>query len=664
MPDKKKEKRQISIGKQTEQEWDEHKKKTLTPSQQVSYSFYLDRIEKAREQKESVHRLFDDMTYSDDYISNENAKNTYLRQKLNDSEVRIATGVTEKKIEVVVNEILSLNLQPEIRAFDKNDNLLQELGDSMTDIVTRTNEIEKDADVWEQAVIEVLTQRAVFMTEKVETITSRNGTQTHKIIKKEMRDGRNVFLGDITVPAHKFQEQPYVVYYDSMHWRRAQQIWGNHPKWQEVLKGISDEFNLRTGAWAYRMGILEDLQVEIVQYISTPDNERQFIVNGVMMFEPGTSETNIPWKHPGYNTSMTILKSLSSKFAYGKPLTASAKTLQGLSDEGIRLTVRKWQQALEPPTAFNGEKVPPRDIWDPGSMVSGIGKKNFEKLIDHDGVTQGEFNMLDYIDRKTEEFIGGGGDLGQGLNSGDRTTATESLLQQKNAVKQLGLAVLAVSRLKRDMTELRVYSTLEEHLKPKGRKMDPLSKIITDTYSGFTIENTQLENGQKGTKRIEFMDRDLTGEEKQEVFDEETRLEKAGINFRLKTVNAKTLRNLFINWFVVIHPQEKEGSTLDKIVFQDQLVQGQAISQITQTPLNPKVLQEDFERKWKAKDWFQASAPNQLNQEQDPAQEKVKAEAEKLLGGLGENSSIAEGQQGANALAKSAPPANTAVGQI
>ena len=644
----------LSIGQQTEEEWAAHKSKIMDTETLKSYNFYIERFEKAKQQREQKHRYFDDMGFVDDYYTNENAKNTYLRAKLNDSEVRVNTGVTEKKIETVINELLSLNLQHEVRAFDKDDNILVELGEDITDLVTRTNKIEEDDDTFQECIIELMTQRAVFIKEVIDERTIRNKKQKTRILKKELLSGLKVFLGDITIPAYRFNEQPYIVEYDRMHWRTAQQIYGHLPKWKEVLSGLSEDFSSNTGAYAYRFATLQQDEVEILIYTSEADNERQLFINGVMMYKPGTDETNIPWEHEGYNITMTVLKSLSPDFAYGKPLTASAKTLQGLSNESLRLMIRKWQQALEPPMGTN--KPFSRDVWDPGAVTQGLTEKDFSRLITHDGVTQSEFAMMDFIEKKTQEFIGSS-DVQQGQSGKERTTATETLLLQRNATKQLGLAVLAVSKMKRETTKLRVYSLLEEYMKPQGKKVDPLSKKVAEVFQGFTIEDSKFSNEMVGQKRIQFMNRDLTPEEITEVKAHEDKMEKLGMNFRYHSINVNTLKNMFVNWYVVVTPKQKEGSALDKIMFQDQLSQGAAISQLTGTPLNAPVIQESFERKWSAKDWFQTQAPQGLSPmgmggeeqgKQAMDMEDNKAKAQDILSKLGSlgGSQLQEGIKG------------------
>ena len=127
--------------------------------------FYFNRVTEARDQRGGFLNYFDDLSYEGDYVLNQQARNSYLRKKMNDDEVRIVTGTTEKKIETVVNELLLLNLQPEITAYDNNGLEIEDLGQEIGDIIKRTNEIEHDDDVWQEAVLELVSQRAGFVEE-------------------------------------------------------------------------------------------------------------------------------------------------------------------------------------------------------------------------------------------------------------------------------------------------------------------------------------------------------------------------------------------------------------------------------------------------------------------------------------------------------------------
>lgn len=596
------------------------KKLELDPAMQMAIAHYTEQARRAFEQRERNWEYFDGNTYYNDYILNRQAANSYLRPKLNDDEVRVNTGTTEKKIEVVYNSILSLNLEPDIRAFDKNDNLIVGLGDQFTNIVKRTNEIEQDEDMMRDAILELLTQRALFMKEIWEDVIvsdvrlKKLGIRRMQRAKKVLVSGLKVYLGDITLPWYKFDQQPYIVEYDRVHWRTAAARfkWSKtevddkgdpkeNPMWRHVSAGSGNN----TSIFGLRYGVLQDNEVEILTIKSFPDDEIQHLVNMVPM-DP--LNTELPWEYEGYNLKMFGLKTMSRDFAYCKPLTASAKTLQGLNNETIRLLIRKWRQALEPPLGVKAGKVFSKDIFSPAATTQGVGKDDFSKLIDHDGVTSSEFAMFQLIEKKTEEFIGAGS-LQQGLKEGGKVTATEIREQQKQFVIQLGLAVLGTMAIVQKMTFLRLYNLMENATKAIGKTIDPLTDDVVDAFRQYTKEDVDLGKGKRGTSKTLFINRDLENSEKERLFEKEKEMSKAGREVRFNTINIPKLLEIPINWFVSVSQSFKDSDALDQIMFRDALAQGADVSKVSGRPLSGDAVIQDFERTWKKKDWFQTDVP-------------------------------------------------------
>jgi len=590
-----------------------------------AFKFYIDRIKKAKEQRDQARPEFDDMTYEQDYELNLRAAVSYLRKKKNDDEVRIVGGTTEKKIEIVANELLAMNLEPEVLAFDKDDNELVGLGRNIGDIVKRTCQIEKDEDVWNESVFELLTQRAVFLEDiyiddevidKKKPSNSTLGMQTYfssskskrkiQMCKKRLLDGRQVFLGNINLPAYEFDNQPYIIKYDRMLYEEARKIYGDWRMWNKVKpgsKGMVGDFN---GTFNWRLNSLDNDEVEILHYYCYPDDEYQVIINGVMMLDP---QTALPYENEGYNIKMFVLKRIHSKFAYGKSLVSSAKTLQGLDDEAIRLLIYKFRQAIKPPMAVQGKKIYSKDIWAPGAVTYGLRDKDFSKLIDHQGVTQSEMAIEDFINSKVEEFVGASS-LMQGVSDNKTETAREATMLLRQGIKSLGQAVLAVMRMKRDMTYLRIGNILENYLEPVGKKYNALSKSVDNWYRKFTIKNAEFENGKYGNKIIQFMDRSLQPEERQQLYDFSEEQTKMGKNIRIETVNIKKLKEVYIYWYVSVNQTQKDSSELQQMMFEDSLVQAANVSKLTGKQLNPDKITQDYERIWNKKDYFMKSAEN------------------------------------------------------
>ena len=582
----------------------------LTADEAKQYAIIVDKVVRAREQRESPSDYFDGLNYSQVYLANKRAAHSYLQPKRNDDEVRINTGTTEKRIELVLNELLSLNLEGEVRAFDRDDNLFEDVGQVFTDITKRTEEIEMSRDKDITIFQELLTQPSVFVEElwiEEPKLNKKGGIR--KRCDRRLLQGIQMYLGDINLPDTRWNDQPYLIKYSRMLYTEGEKLFKglNPEKWESVKGG---DYSTLGGLpnTLYRKGSITYEEVEAFYYMSYPDNELQIIVNGIPFLDPGHKYTDEYGDLGGYHITMVSLKPFGGDSAYGKPLTQSSKTLQALENENIRLLIRKFRQAIEPPMGTPAGKVFSRDIWNPGAMVQGVKKDDFNKLIDHQGVTQSEFAMFDLMEKKVNEFIGTS--QTEPLQGKTSVTATELRLARNNAIKMLGNAVLAVMRLKSRLTMLRVRNVLINFTKPTGKRLNPISDKLEEVYARFSLEGQDVGDAQ-GTKIIQMMDRKLTGEEEMGIFKEEQKSRKTGKPFQFRTVNIPALQDLDLYFFVAVSANERESSDLDKAMMTEMINQGSAIVGLTGRPMNPDKIIQKFERVYKERDLFQKEAPSQ-----------------------------------------------------
>lgn len=585
------------------------------------------KAKQARDKREQASKLFDGMTYTQDYYFNRDSANSYLRPKKNDSEVRVVGPTTEKALESWQNELLSLNLQPEVRVFDQNDNEIAELGDDLNDMVRRTNEQENnnsgDDAFWQDFVFELGSQRIAVVREKY-IDKEVNHRLTGKPIRiqraeKAIVSGLKLFMADPTIPAYKYHEQPYIVEYDRVSYDEAKACYeSKYPNFKHVNPGQKgrSEFD---SAFDFRIGLLNDTEVEILHYKSFMDNEQQLVINDIPMMSPGTP---LDYSYEGYDTRIFNLKSLATDSAYGKPLVASAKVLQAYGDEALRLIIRKFQQAIEPPSGVQvmvddrgnpiAGRIYSKDIWNPGAMTQGINKNTFEKLIDHQGVTQGDMAVMTMIDTMVEQFIGRG-KLQQGMEPTNKMTATQALEMQRQSLKMLGLSVFALIRAKRDLTLMRTYTILERYMDPIDKKLNPMTKKVENIYRKFNVMDATLEQGKIGKKIISFVENNPTRQDLYRIKEDEDKQEKMGNRVRNKFLNRNLLKQIPLNFYVSVNQKQRDGSSLDKVLFDEKLVQSGNIAKLTGKQVNADEVTEDFERIWGVKDWFQdAPMPNQI----------------------------------------------------
>ena len=586
------------------------------------YKYIIERIVYARNQREQKWDYFDGLTYEQVYKANKRAAHSYLQPKLNDDEVRINTGLTEKRIELVLNELLALNLEEEIETFDKNDNLLEDLSEVFTDVVGRTEKMEmaKDKDI--TIYQELLTQPSVFVeelwTEERLSNSNKKGLGKKGKCERRLLLGPQIYLGDIHLPDTRFNEQPYLVKYARLHKVEAERLFKNlNPeKWKMVRPGAYNTVGSIDVDLYKQNSLLQD-EYEVFTYMSYYDNEVQIVLQGVPILDVGEKYMDYFGNFNGYHMTMVSLKPYSGDFAYGKPLTQSAKTLQALNNETIRNLIRKFRQALEPPIGTRAGKMFSRDIWNPGKITQGVSKNDFERLVEHTGVTSSEMAMFDLIEKKTNEFIGSPQQAP--LESGAQRTATEHVLAQQQAVKLLGLSVLAAMRLKERLALLRVHNILNNYIKPVGQEVHPITKQLKDVYARFSIPGADLGEAE-GERVIQFAERGLTEPETQTLFEREQELKKQGKNVEFKVVDVNKLKDLELYFYANVLSKPKESTELEKTLVMEKLNQSALITQMTgRRPQTGKIIRS-WERAWHENEYFEKEAPASLGQFQQQMQ--------------------------------------------
>jgi hypothetical protein len=617
----------------------------LTPEQQARYDLHRKRLEHTKQQRNQPREEFDDMTYEQDYFYNKRAANSYLPKKLNDDEVRVNTGTIEKKVEVLINELVSMNLQPEAKVYDAEDNEIAYLGKDFIDIVRRTNEIEKDDDFWIDFLKEMLSQRSVFIQEQF-VEQKYKSTKIYRATKR-LISGLRVYLGDINIPARLFQTQPFVILYTRRNYDEARTIYGDWENWQHVTAGPNKSADQPFG---YRMNVVTADEVEEIHEIDPINNEYYITINGVpMMPTPKT----LPWSVTPdrcYNMTQIVVKPLDTDFAHGKSPVNSAKFLQGFKDEWIRLIIEKARQGVRPPYGVKSGRIISKDIWAAGTVTQGVSKETFSKLTDHDGVTNSEYSMTNFIEQEIEKFIGAG-TLGAPTNVGPEKTATQNQQEQVNSIKNLGLIVMAFMRAKRDSTYLRIYNVAENFVAPRKNKYDPLQDKITSVFSRFTIPDTIFENGKKGKKIVQFTDTPLTREEKEGIYAYEQKEASLGRPVQIRAINVDLLKAIPLFWCVVVNPTPRDGSQLQKVLFKDMLEQGAVIQNASQgqKQVNWEKAAERFEKVWDTKDFFKKEAPQQqqpgMPQQTQPEDPNIAMKGEDILKEIGDFERSAAGSE-------------------
>lgn len=570
---------------------------------------HRDNITKMKEFMNHNHKRFDGLTLLQTYYANEDAAVSYLRPKRNDDEVRIVSGSTEKRLESIYNELLSMNTGHELHAFDKQDREIKELGEAMDDVITRTNELEMEEDIRAEALSEFITQPAVFLEETWED--KHSSGFNIGMPRKRLKTALEVLLGDVTIPLFRLYDQPCIVTYERMSHQALSRYFGKDERWDFVKPGMNLDNDIYGIDLTFRVGMLAEHECEIVKYYSVPDDEFTTYINGVpMKLSMGKMPTRTYGK-PYYPISAGGAKRMSARFSYCRPPVMTLKFIQALTDETIRNIIRKFRQAIEPPRAVqNSSRIYSRDIFEAGKVTYGVDADAFKKLVDHDGVTQGEMNVLQMV-KEMQDEIASRSATQLGIQQGERRTATEIVQMQKEAIQMLGTLVINWNRFLRDANYNRIYNIEQNMMKPSGMIYDSISGGLRATYRSLTLKGKTLKGGKSGNSTVQFSDRDLTEAELLGLEKYEDKNSKRGQKINISNINVKAYKEAGVKWFVIMTSKPKQTDDLHQLMFQDKLNQAAGLSKVTMRQLNADRIIDEFEETWRVENWFAQTPQNQ-----------------------------------------------------
>jgi len=570
----------------------------LSVAQAQYQTFFETRLQAAQMMRDRSWPEFTDKTYLKFYEQNEKIANTHLEPTKNESDVKIASGTIEAKLNTLLSHIDNLNLAPEILAFDKFDKPLHDLGLAFTDILERVAEHDGGTDGGdaEKRLVrqkDLLKQGTVFVQDKWCTKKQAKKTLSRKYdgsfnfsawdtawktvyegCERTLLYGPNVYLGDITQFA--MESQPYVFTIETMSYDSAKGLYGTFDNWEHVTPGMNGvsiaslAANTIGGRTIYdgkfRLTTLQENQVEVIKYQDPTRDEFQIQINGVMLLPIGFPLSAVT---PGgrFNVVKQILYPINPQFAYGKSFVSSGDVyeLSKVLDEMLRLFVLKTRKSITPPYINTSGKIISRRVLDPGSISSGISPGALQPIgTESQGVTAGEFQVYKEILTRVEQSTVG--PSFQGQFGGSNTTATEVLEVQRQARLALGIIVSACTLLEVKLAYLRLPILTANYFEPIGEFMGD-DNVAQKTYRVSSREVTIADSG-KGTRLVVPIDGKLPNQDiirAMEIRDEK----ETGYPSQRIYLSARQIKNAELVLKAVVNPKERDGSAFEKLLFRE-----------------------------------------------------------------------------------------------
>lgn len=600
-------------------------------------SYLQQRLESSKTMKQTPLPEFNNKTYYQDYEENMKLANTKLPEKKNDDDVIVSSGTIESKLDAVLSHMAGLELSPEVLAYDRENNQINELGMALSDTIFMTEQLDGGelAGDEEKKLLrqrELLTQNAVFVQEEWMRIfeTKKKLKEKFGYDGKFQKDvdawseslslvfegpgrtllyGPNVYLGDIT--EFFMEKQPYFFVAFQQHYDVAKTKYGKFDNWKYVRAGAiptgtTDEHKtIYENKWT--LNEVKENHVECILYQDKPNDEFQILINGVPMLPFGFPLSAVS---PGgeYNVVKQVFRVINHKFAYGKAFVASGsiKEISAIIDEMLKLFVLKTRKSFTPPYVNTSGRVISKKALSPGRISMGFSPDALQPIgTEGQGVNANEYNILKELQDRVDKSTVSAQFAGQQGKSG--TTATEVLELQRQAKLTLGLTIAAAVLLEKKLGYLRLWNILENWFNPFDTKVMGANEArkYVNRYRK-TMRETNIEGEGMGDRMVipyeatddsgNFDESKMPAPEVIRQMERDYEKEK-GRPAQMIFLSPQGLRTAKIRWYIVINPKEKEGSAFFKLTFREQLQDLLVLMQLGSVP-NQDGLEEEFSRVW------------------------------------------------------------------
>lgn len=540
-----------------------------------------------REERDKTYPELDDMTVTQYYESNRKKDLTYIPPKKSKNDIRIVSGITREKDSTLLSSVLDLNLEPNITAFDEEDNVVAELGDSMGDLIKKSREIEQASMYRSSIYRELISQGDVFVQEV--WVDEFKPTPLSKIDWNPIRDNasefeyksqlKKVFGGckarlvnvkkiyPASVRIENIKDQPYLAVANYYTRAKAEARYGKWKRWEYVPMAVNNiEFtqDMATVYKEWNIGTTTEDQVCELFFYNPSTNRFQIYLNGIPMM-PCNYPLTALFPSGEIPVSQGKFEPITD-FWLSKSQPSKTKVDQEVIDELVSGFVIGSRQTRRPPMGNTSRKVLGSNIFDPGRVTPSLQKDQIFPLLPQGSqqINASEFSfyqlMKDQLSDKSVNEVYSGTQDSQDVN-----TLGQAQQMKSAQMLKLALAIDGVINLEKQMAWHRVYNILVNWTKAESEEVDDTRGGIISKYKNLSVE-TSLEDGQSGIKMFRFQDTQYP--DAREVEHEEHKLsERHGKEVRIVYMSPKELRSLRYTWYIMVNPTPKSGDSLAKMIF-------------------------------------------------------------------------------------------------
>lgn len=607
---------------------------TYSVEAQKYINFRRMRMIAARDVRDAPNEYWDDMPFLRWYDLMLKADNQYVAPRKNKTDTSLNTGTIRDKDTSLVEYAAKYDFEPVAQVFDDSDDMLEDLAETGEDLVRKSFLLE---DMKAKAKL-IYRSMVAFGTALVEdqyveswkfekqlTPTSRIGSEnavwTERLVKaydgcqSKLWDLRKIYFGDI----RKFflngpQGQPFMFTVEYESYDVTKQIFGDWDRWMYVptyVQSTTEAAGITTYQASWTLRPISQNYCEIIRYYDPIANEFALTINGVDMLPilerkvtiAGTEKTIIsgfPLTEISPSGAIPFAKydlEPMHDFAYSKAQPAKMRVMGDVENMWLKAMIRIMKQRSDPTMGNKSGRNFDSSVTFPGNIINDIRDGDlFPVLPNFQGTTPADMSFYELIKKELDknsverDF--------QGINSDNQIqeTATGDMNDMKAQSLKVAALFDGIIFGNNQLYWLRTYNIAKNWTKPIDVRIDQLTNGLQMKYRTVTMP-TQIDGGQKATKKIVFTKTPPTGstelERSQTVHQEELDYGKtSGDESRFAYLHPELFATVKLKWFYSCIPVPNGSDPLAYMMFAKQV--NDAIAMFGPESLNVKKLKHKF----------------------------------------------------------------------
>lgn len=560
----------------------------------------VEQINKGLEARERQSYVFNNLTFSDNYVYNQRKAINYSPPRNPDDDREVSMGLIHEKIIGFAAFFLREVYKRRVKCYDDGGNLVRGMGEIYDLAIEHSYRLEDFkklvaliywetfsqgfAGVLEEWEVRTVPEYKSFYVENGEKVYvnpdtmdytyefleklqhEEDGDVQHRRARSRLLDGRSIIFADPEIEDE--QDQPWLAIEQEFSHEDAQALYGTLERWDAVPSELE---NIKTMIGEEKTTLFDSTRLDNPKnkkllhiWLSKETNRMNLFLNGVMLLPRNTPMSLF---HPRMNYPLSLVKGerLTGSI-YPRSTPAKTKFNDDFVNWALKMLAQKFEQGVVPPILAKGNYTLTRKMFRGGQVTHGVSRDDFEKADpENKGVTNQEFSFVGMLKDIVES---------QTLNStttgevSEQATATAISQAQSNQIEKLGYLLDGIVNGFRSMA-MRRAETIESKYTIKQKETLVDGKRI-NVYQNFTVSAGGVDS------QVVFDDtignEDYPTEDKAgELFERSFQDKKQGFSTRYYLANPTALRQRKYTVDIEIVPERVKDTQLQLIQFFDEM---------------------------------------------------------------------------------------------